>query len=527
MISKNNFIKKLIGMCVFQTAIILFYASIGVKEGATIPIYLPEHDPHGEQAYAAGGPEALAVEQVASYANPLPHVLMLTAIVVGVATFGIGLGFVPKIYQGYGTVEEDELMAKLEKEDAANLKPNVGVTGKTASKPKRASRAKGGAANPAGKTTAVQAKKSSGPRKSKAPAGKAPAKKTPRKAVRKKRRVRMMENAIAWILLFLFSGAVAAALFGMGNRKVCWPIGVLCMTGSFVAGVLTLLQAIDSPDHEVSYVFGGWIIDSFPRGVGIEFRADLMAALITLIVLGVGLCVAVYAKLPVEQETPGKEHFFYPLFLLQITGLAGICMTGDAFNLYVLIEVAALTGYGLIAMGGKRAAAATFNYVILGTIGASLYLLGVGYLYIKTGSLNMVGINEVIALDEDLKESASMQVAFVLVCLGILIKMAFFLFFMPGCPMPTAMLLRRLLPACALGDQGDDLRDDPDGPYGLRSDFQRSLPVRNSSQSAIICCSVVGGHGDGSMVLTLLPIVCANAISGYPFGYVVSLLPSP
>jgi len=236
----------------------------------------------------------------------------------------------------------------------------------------------------------------------------------------------MMENAIAWILLFPLFGAVAAALFGMGNRKVCWPIGVLCMTGSFVAGVFTLLQAIDSPDHEVSYVFGGWIIDSFPRGVGIEFRADLMAALITLIVLGVGLCVAVYAKLPVEQETPGKEHFFYPLFLLQITGLAGICMTGDAFNLYVLIEVAALTGYGLIAMGGKRAAAATFNYVILGTIGASLYLLGVGYLYIKTGSLNMVGINEVIALDEDLKESASMQVAFVLVCLGILIKMAFF-----------------------------------------------------------------------------------------------------
>ena len=95
-------------------------------------------------------------------------------------------------------------------------------------------------------------------------------------------------------------------------------------------------------------------------------------------------------------------------------------------QLCVLIEVAALTGYGLIAMGGKRAAAATFNYAILGTIGASLYLLGVGYLYIKTGSLNMVGINEVIASGDALKESASMQVAFVLVCLGILIKMAFF-----------------------------------------------------------------------------------------------------
>ena len=98
----------------------------------------------------------------------------------------------------------------------------------------------------------------------------------------------------------------------------------------------------------------------------------------------------------VQDETPGKESLFYTLFLLQITGLAGICLTGDAFNLYVLIEVAALTRYGLIAMGSHRAAAATFNYLILGTIGASLYLLGVGYLYIKTGTLNMVGIRDVI-----------------------------------------------------------------------------------------------------------------------------------
>lgn len=235
-----------------------------------------------------------------------------------------------------------------------------------------------------------------------------------------------MENSIAWILLFPLFGAVLCSLLGMVDRKFCWPIGVLSMCGALGAGVMTLIQVLDSSDYEVVYLFGGWTLDSFPRGVGIEFRADLLAILITLIVVGVGLCVSIYSKLPVEEETPGKEHFFYPLFLLQITGLAGICLTGDAFNLYVLIEVAALTGYGLIAMGSKRAAAATFNYVILGTIGASLYLLGVGYLYIKTGSLNMVGINEVIESNGALKESATMQVAFVLICLGILIKMAFF-----------------------------------------------------------------------------------------------------
>ena len=111
----------------------------------------------------------------------------------------------------------------------------------------------------------------------------------------------------------------------------------------------------------------------------------------------------------------------------------------------MLIEVAALTGYGLIAIGSNRAAAATFNYLILGTIGASLYLLGVGYVYIKTGTLNMVGIQEVIQANQ-LMDSASMQVAFVLIGLGILIKMAFFPF-MLGYPMLIAML-QAPPPAC-------------------------------------------------------------------------------
>ena len=251
----------------------------------------------------------------------------------------------------------------------------------------------------------------------------------------------MIENAIAWVFIFPILGAVACTLVGMSNRKLCHPISVFCLVGAFWAGAETLLQAVRSPVHEVSYILGGWSLDSYPRGVGIEFRADLLAALIALVVLGVGLLVGMYAKLPVEDELAEKEPLFYTLFLLQVTGLAGICLTGDAFNLYVLIEVAALTGYGLIAMGNKRAAAATFNYVILGTIGASLYLLGVGYVYIKTGTLNMVGIREVIEA-KGLAESASMQVAFALICLGIMIKMAFFPFhaWLPNayCHAPTA-----------------------------------------------------------------------------------------
>ena len=236
-----------------------------------------------------------------------------------------------------------------------------------------------------------------------------------------------MSDSIVWIVLFPLIGAVACALLGSFSKKICYPVSIISMFFSVWASIQTLMEAIDSSDHQVSYILGGWTLDLFPRGVGIEFRADLLGALITLVVTGVGLIVSMYSKVPVQRQTPGKEPMYYALFLLQIVGLAGITLTGDAFNLYVLIEVAALTGYGLIALGSNRAAAATFNYVILGTIGASLYLLGVGYLYLKTGTLNMVGIHEAIQANE-LHSSPAMQVAFILVLLGILIKMAFFPF---------------------------------------------------------------------------------------------------
>ena len=144
MIAKNNLIKKLIGMSIFQTAIILFYVSVGVKEGATIPIYLPEHDPHGSHAShgdengteeAAHGPVVLEAGLVKGYANPLPHVLMLTAIVVGVATLGLALALCLRIYQGYGTIEEDEILAKIERQEM-RLKPSIIVKSADSPKPK-------------------------------------------------------------------------------------------------------------------------------------------------------------------------------------------------------------------------------------------------------------------------------------------------------------------------------------------------------------------------------------------------------
>lgn len=101
MIAKNNLVKKIIGMNILQTAIILFYVSIGAKKGATIPII--EHG-HGAESH---------VVRAVDYINPLPHVLMLTAIVVAVATLGVALALAIKVYNRYHTLEEDEILAQI------------------------------------------------------------------------------------------------------------------------------------------------------------------------------------------------------------------------------------------------------------------------------------------------------------------------------------------------------------------------------------------------------------------------------
>jgi multicomponent Na+:H+ antiporter subunit C len=104
MIGKRNLVKKLVGLNIFQWSIILFFVSIGAKEGGTIPIVEGGHG-------GAHGAEVMV--HAADYINPLPHVLMLTAIVVGVATTGVALALLLRIYKTYGTLEEDELIRRV------------------------------------------------------------------------------------------------------------------------------------------------------------------------------------------------------------------------------------------------------------------------------------------------------------------------------------------------------------------------------------------------------------------------------
>ncbi|MEN8688333.1 MAG: cation:proton antiporter subunit C, partial [Desulfuromonadales bacterium] len=95
-------VKKLLGMNIFQTAIILFFVSTGVKKGGSIPIV-------DKYQALAGNIDASSVD------NPLPHVLMLTAIVVGVSVTGVALSVLIRIHKEFGTLEEDEILEKLSK----------------------------------------------------------------------------------------------------------------------------------------------------------------------------------------------------------------------------------------------------------------------------------------------------------------------------------------------------------------------------------------------------------------------------
>jgi multicomponent Na+:H+ antiporter subunit D len=210
--------------------------------------------------------------------------------------------------------------------------------------------------------------------------------------------------------------AMAVSMVGWFWRQLCWPMTVVALGATLAATLATLGQVMRG--GTIHYQLGGW-----PPPIGIEYVIDHLNGLILVTIAGVAFLAAIFAKESVARELPGKTSFFYTIFILLVTGLLGMTITGDAFNLYVLLEIAALTGYALVAAGGDRALVASFNYLLLGTIGASFYLLGVGHLYIMTGSLNM---GDLLTLLPGLFPSQAIFVAFVLILTGIWLKMAFF-----------------------------------------------------------------------------------------------------
>lgn len=245
----------------------------------------------------------------------------------------------------------------------------------------------------------------------------------------------MVDHAPVIVLMAPLFAAIAVTLAGLRRRghgagdfgeaphesKLSALLTVAALAVSLGAAWTLLVRVIDQ--GTVRYFMGNW---RSPLGIGIELRVDHLGALVVLMISAVALLTAIYSIDRVAEESPGKAPQFYAMYLLSVTGLIGMTIAGDAFNLYVLLEVASLSGYALVAMGSsKQASVAAFNYIIMGTIGASLYLLGVGYLYIKTGTLNMTGIREFIVA-ENLLDSRTIHVAFILILVAVWIKMAFF-----------------------------------------------------------------------------------------------------
>jgi multicomponent Na+:H+ antiporter subunit D len=170
----------------------------------------------------------------------------------------------------------------------------------------------------------------------------------------------------------------------------------------------------------ISYELGGW---SPPWGI--EYRIDALNALVALIVAGIGAITLPYALRSVADEIPRRQTpFFYAAFLLCFDGLLGITQTGDIFNLFVFLEISSLSSYALISMGRKRQAlTAAYQYLIMGTIGATFLLIGIGLVYAETGTLNMVDLSERLP---GIFDHRTVHTAFTFTLVGISLKLALF-----------------------------------------------------------------------------------------------------
>ncbi|MDG1192997.1 MAG: hypothetical protein P8N03_03930, partial [Arenicellales bacterium] len=145
-----------------------------------------------------------------------------------------------------------------------------------------------------------------------------------------------------------------------------WLLTVITSAAAMLISGLILAQVLDQ--GVIDYSFGGWAAP-----FGIAYRIDLVNAYVLLIVSTISTIVSVFARVSVASEIEAhNQGIFYTAWLLCLTGLLGIAITGDAFNLFVFLEISSLSSYVLIAMGNdRRSLTAAFQYLIMGTIGAT------------------------------------------------------------------------------------------------------------------------------------------------------------
>ncbi|MCB1495188.1 MAG: monovalent cation/H+ antiporter subunit D family protein [Bauldia sp.] len=226
----------------------------------------------------------------------------------------------------------------------------------------------------------------------------------------------MSEHLPALQVVVPLFGALLAAL--VRRPWPAWLITVVVSIAVLVISAMLLVRVLD--EGVISYHLGGW-----DPTIGIEYRVDIVNALILLLVSAVAAVIAPFARLSVLSEVPeDRIGWFYSMYLVALAGLLGIAITGDAFNAFVFLEVSSLSSYALIAMGrDRRALVAAYQYLIMGTIGATFYVIGVGLLYTMTGTLNLGLIADRLA---DVESTRSVLVALAFIFVGISLKLALF-----------------------------------------------------------------------------------------------------
>lgn len=203
-------------------------------------------------------------------------------------------------------------------------------------------------------------------------------------------------------------------------RRPSWmrSFTVAVTWGCFVMSLGLLIQVVRF--GTISYALGGWAAPW-----GIEYRVDLLNGFVLMLVSGIASAVLPIGYGAVGDETDrGRNYLFYPAFLLCLTGLLGVTITGDIFNVFVFLEIASLASYTLISLGrDRRALRAAFSYLIVGTIGGVFILIAISFLYQMTGTLNIADLGERLPAVLDTRTA---RVAFAFLCVGLSIKLALF-----------------------------------------------------------------------------------------------------
>jgi Formate hydrogenlyase subunit 3/Multisubunit Na+/H+ antiporter, MnhD subunit len=224
-----------------------------------------------------------------------------------------------------------------------------------------------------------------------------------------------MHQPVLQIVLPLMAAPICIIL---RSATVAWGLALVVTWGALAASIALLLHVIDH--GTISYAIGNW-----PPPWGIEYRIDLLSAFVLLTVSIVGAFSMVFARRSVAKEVAAdRVYLFYAMYILCFTGLMGMAITGDAFNLFVFLEISSLSSYVLISLGrDRRALMAAFRYLIMGTLGATFYIIGVGLMYMMTGTLNIADLATRVP---ELIDSRTIQVALAFLTVGLSLKLALF-----------------------------------------------------------------------------------------------------